>query len=100
MLLDREKTALAVIDIQQVLLPKSEEVTAAYLRAAVRMIRAARVLGLPLLVTEQNPGRLGGTHPEVLPELGDAPRTPRSSSAASPTRTSSPRWRRPAGRSS
>ena len=77
MLLDREKTALAVIDIQQVLLPKSEEVTAAYLRAAVRMIRAAKVLGLPLLVTEQNPGRLGGTHPEVLPELGDAPRIPK-----------------------
>ena len=37
MLLDQEKTALVVIDIQQVLLPKSEEVTAAYLRAAVRM---------------------------------------------------------------
>ncbi len=76
-MLNRENAVLVVIDIQEVLLPKSEEVAAAYLDNAVKLIRAAKVLGLPILVTEQNPTRLGGTHPAVLPELEGVDRIPK-----------------------
>ena len=38
----------------------------------VRLIRGFRALGLPLLVTEQTPEKLGTTIPEVALELGDA----------------------------
>lgn len=76
-MLSRENAVLVVIDIQEVLLPKSEEVAAAYLENAVKLVRAAKVLGLPILVTEQNPMRLGETHPAVLPELEGLARIPK-----------------------
>jgi nicotinamidase-related amidase len=38
----------------------------------VKLIRGFRALGLPLLVTEQTPEKLGTTIPEVALELGDA----------------------------
>ncbi len=74
MMLNRDRAVLVVVDIQEVLLPKSAEVVESYLSNAERMIRAARVLGVPVLVTEQNPERLGGTHPRIAPALeGIAP---------------------------
>jgi nicotinamidase-related amidase len=78
MLLDREQTVLAVIDIQQVLLPKDAEVTEAYLANAAKMIRAARILGLPVLVTEQYPERLGGTTDRIAAEIEGLPRLPKT----------------------
>ena len=74
MLLDREQAVLAVIDIQQVLLPQDAAVADAYLANAAKMIRAARVLGVPVLVTEQYPERLGRTIDRVAAELEGIPR--------------------------
>ncbi len=74
MLLDREQAVLAVIDIQEVLLPQDAAVAEAYLANAAKMVRAARVLGLPVLVTEQYPERLGGTIDRVAAEIGGLPR--------------------------
>ncbi len=74
MLLDREQAVLAVIDIQQVLLPKDAAVAEAYLANAAKMIRAARVTGVPVLVTEQYPERLGGTVDRIAAEIGGLPR--------------------------
>lgn len=74
MLLDREQAVLVVIDIQQVLLPKDAAVAGAYLANAAKMIRVARALGMPVLVTEQYPERLGGTVDSVVAELEGLPR--------------------------
>jgi len=73
-MLRRDAAALVVIDIQEVLLPKDPVVVDRYLARCILMIRAARTLGLPVLVTEQNPERLGGTHPRIAPEIEGIPR--------------------------
>lgn len=74
MLLDREQAVLVVIDIQEVLLPKDAAATETYLSNAAKMIRAARILGLPVLVTEQYPERLGTTIARIAAELEGVPR--------------------------
>ncbi|HOJ69795.1 MAG TPA: isochorismatase family protein [Candidatus Hydrogenedentes bacterium] len=76
-MLKRDAAALVVIDIQEVLLPRDPEVVDRYLSRCVLMIRAARMLGLPVLVTEQNPERLGGTHPRIAPEIEGIARIPK-----------------------
>jgi nicotinamidase-related amidase len=76
-MLDRKECALVVVDIQDVLMPKSEEVVAQYLSRLIKLIHAARTLDMPILVTEQNPERLGGTTARVVEALGDVPRLPK-----------------------
>ncbi len=76
-MLIKEETVLVVIDIQEVLLPKDKEVAESYIGRAAKLVRVARALNVPLLVTEQNPERLGGTHAEILDVLGDTPRMPK-----------------------
>mgnify|MGYP000850297595 CR=1 FL=1 len=64
----REESLLLIIDIQRAMLPVIpawERVA----REAVRLIRAAPVAEVPILVTEQYPEGLGGTIPEVLREI-------------------------------
>jgi len=78
MLLDRAKTVLAVIDIQEVLLTKDAAAAEAYLANAAKMIRVARILGVPVLVTEQYPERLGGTIGRIAAELEGVPRLPKT----------------------
>ncbi len=59
-LLSRRKTALVVIDIQERLLPaisNNEEVV----RNSVLLINGARILGVPIIITEQYPKGLGPT---------------------------------------
>ncbi len=73
----KENTVLVVIDIQDVLLPKATEVAAAYIAQAAKLIRIARALEVPIVVTEQNPERLGGTHAEIVEALEDIPRLPK-----------------------
>jgi nicotinamidase-related amidase len=69
-LLEREKTGLLVIDLQPPLLEKmwnKQELTANVRRLA----EGVRILGLPILLTEQYPQKLGPTAPciaEVLAE--------------------------------
>ncbi len=64
----RANAALAVIDIQERLLPmifEGERVV----RNTVRLIKGARVLGIPVLVTEQYKKGLGATTPAVAAEI-------------------------------
>ena len=64
----RAKAALVVIDIQERLLPmifEGERVV----RNTVRLIKGARVLGIPILVTEQYKKGLGATTAAVAAEI-------------------------------
>jgi nicotinamidase-related amidase len=63
-LLDRERAALVVIDVQEAFRKAVHdfEPTA---RAAGTLVAGARVLGVPVVVTEQYPKGLGATVPEV-----------------------------------
>lgn len=76
-MLMKENSVLVVIDIQNILMPKDQEVTAAYVAQCAKLIRVARTLEIPVLVTEQNPNRLGGTCEEILDTLGETPRLPK-----------------------
>ncbi len=71
--LDRERTALVVIDVQEAF-AKAVERFDEVVRQTSILVRGARTLGLPLLVTEQYPRGLGDTVPAVREALGDEPR--------------------------
>jgi nicotinamidase-related amidase len=68
----RTKAALAVIDIQERLVPSIFEGDRV-VRNAVRLIKGARVLGIPILVTEQYKKGLGATTAAVAAEIADLP---------------------------
>lgn len=68
--LDTQKTGLLVIDMQERLMEVVPN-RAAVLDRAARMVAFARVLGLPICVTEQNPQRLGPTVQELRNPLGE-----------------------------
>src|SRR5262245_1863787 len=64
----RAKSTLAVIDIQERLLPaifESERVV----QNTLRLIKDARVLGIPILITEQYKKGLGPTVPPIAAEI-------------------------------
>lgn len=67
----RADSVLLVIDFQARLMPFIADGAQA-VRETRRLIDAAGLLDVPVLVTEQNPAGLGGTVPELLPE-GAAP---------------------------
>ena len=58
MMLERERSALVLVDYQRRLMPAIEAGEAA-IRQAVFLARVARELGVPVLGTEQNPQGLG-----------------------------------------
>jgi nicotinamidase-related amidase len=63
-LVDCDRAVLVVVDIQEKLaavMPRRETTVA----VAVRLVRAAGVLGVPVLLTRQYPDGLGDTVPEV-----------------------------------
>ena len=64
-------TALVIIDVQEKLIPAMQD-KADLLDNLKKMIKGARVLGLPILFTEQNPAGLGPTVPEIAELLPDA----------------------------
>lgn len=70
-LLQPDHAALVVIDIQEKLVPAIHE-KERLLRNSVLLLRLARVLSLPVLVTTQYRKGLGGTLPEVLAEAPGA----------------------------
>jgi nicotinamidase-related amidase len=72
-LLERERTALVVIDVQEGFRPAVGEFDAVARNAGL-LVQGARILGLPVLVTEQYPRGLGETVPEVAEHLDGAPR--------------------------
>lgn len=63
-MLDRNNAVLMVIDVQERLVGAMHE-RQRLLAGLDRLIRGARVLGLPIVWTEQNPEGLGPTVPEV-----------------------------------
>ena len=66
-----ENSLLAVIDLQQKLVPAMAESEPTTTRAAI-MVRAASELGVDIAVTEQYPKGLGGTIPEIATWLPDS----------------------------
>lgn len=71
-LMNRGDTALLVVDMQEKLvrlLPRHE----ALVWNVGRLIDGAKILGLPVLATEQYPKGLGPTSPELTARLGKIP---------------------------
>jgi len=69
-LLDRDESVLVIIDVQEKYLPHLFE-GARVVEATRRLIEGAKLVGVPILVTEQYPEGLGPTAPVVraaLPE--------------------------------
>jgi nicotinamidase-related amidase len=62
-LLERERAALVVVDVQEGF--RSYDVFAGVAAACGRLVQGARVLGVPIVATEQYPKGLGHTAPEV-----------------------------------
>jgi nicotinamidase-related amidase len=62
-LLARERAALVVVDVQEGF--RRYDAFAAVVEGCAKLVRAARILGLPALVSEQYPKGLGHTVPEV-----------------------------------
>jgi len=72
-LLDRGRSALVVVDVQEAFRPAVagfDDVA----RTVAILVAGARRLGVPVVVTEQYPKGLGATVPEVAEALGDTPR--------------------------
>ena len=66
--LERDRTALIVVDIQEAFrkaVPEFDQVA----RAAATLLEGAKALALPVIVTEQYPQGLGRTAPEVAEHL-------------------------------
>jgi nicotinamidase-related amidase len=68
-LLERERAALVVVDVQEGF--RSYATFEAVASACAKLVRGARILGLPRIVSEQYPKGLGHTAPEV--DLEDEP---------------------------
>ena len=66
--LDIRRTALAVVDVQESFRPHIKEFAETAARVAL-VVHAARLLGVPVVVTEQYPKGLGRTAAEILAVL-------------------------------
>ena len=66
--LDRERTALVVVDVQEAFRPAVLDFERVAFDAA-KLVQGAQILGLPIVVTEQYPKGLGATVPEVAEHL-------------------------------
>lgn len=73
-LLDRDESVLVIIDVQERYIPHLHE-GARVVEAARRLIEGAKLVGVPILVTEQYPEGLGHTTP-VLRDILPADTTP------------------------
>jgi nicotinamidase-related amidase len=73
-LLSRERAALVVVDVQEAFRPYAS--FAGVAQSCAKLVRGARILGLPTQVSEQYPKGLGHTAPEV--GLEDEPRIEKS----------------------
>lgn len=72
-LLERDRTALVVVDVQEGFRKAVGEFDAVARNAGL-LVQGASILGVPVLVTEQYPRGLGGTVPEVAEHLDGVPR--------------------------
>jgi nicotinamidase-related amidase len=71
-LLAPEQSLLLVIDLQEKFVPHLKH-SKRIVQAAKLMIRTARELSIPVLVTEHNPTRIGPTIPELGQSLAGTP---------------------------
>ena len=67
-MLDRKHAALVVVDVQEAFRPAVLDFDEVAANAAT-LVRGARILGLPIVATEQYPKGLGRTVPEVAGHL-------------------------------
>jgi nicotinamidase-related amidase len=72
-MLDRQRTALVVIDVQEGFRKAIAGFDAVVHNAAI-LVQGARVLGVPVVVTEQYPRGLGATVDELAQHLEGVPR--------------------------
>jgi nicotinamidase-related amidase len=71
-LMNREDTALLVVDAQEKLLKLVQN--AGHVQWNIRrLLDAAAVLSVPVAATEQYPEKLGATAPELMERIGSAP---------------------------
>jgi len=70
-MLDRARTALVVIDVQEAFRPAVRDFEGVARHAAM-LVQGARALGVPVMATEQYPRGLGATVPEVAEHLDGA----------------------------
>lgn len=73
-ILDRDRAALVVVDVQEAFRKAVRHFSGVAKRSAV-LVQGAQVLGVPVIVTEQYPQGLGETVPEIAEHLADG--TPR-----------------------
>jgi len=66
--LELTRSALAIIDMQEAFRTTIANFTATAERIAI-MVQGAKLLGLPILITEQYPKGLGHTAPEIIAVL-------------------------------
>ena len=66
--LDRDRAALVVVDVQEAFRPAVRDFDSVAKGVAV-LVQGARILGLPVVVTQQYPKGLGETVPEVAEHL-------------------------------
>ncbi len=66
--LQKEEAILLIIDIQDRLLPVMAQ-RETVLENAIRLVKFSRIMGIPIIVTEQH--NLGPTTPQLRAELGD-----------------------------
>ena len=76
-LLERERTVLVVVDVQEAFRKAVADFDTVAAHAAT-LVRGARALDLPIIVTEQYPRGLGDTVPEVVEHLGATQRLPKT----------------------
>ena len=69
--LDRSRTALVVVDVQEAFRPAVHDFERVARNAGV-LVQGARALGIPVVATEQYPRGLGATVPEVAEHLDGA----------------------------
>ena len=67
-MLDRERAALVVVDVQEAFRPAVQDFDRVARNAAV-LVQGARALGVPVIATEQYPRGLGATVPELAEHL-------------------------------
>jgi nicotinamidase-related amidase len=81
-MLKREDAALVLVDMQEAfreVVPEFDVIV----RRCGQLVRAARILGLPICVTEQYPRGLGPTVAELAELIEDVPRRPKLAFSAS-----------------
>ncbi len=90
-MLNIDSSVLVLIDIQGKLLNVMSE-KEALLGNAQKLVKGLQVLGVPIIVTEQNPGGLGPTQPDLARLLASQPALPKMCLAATGIRVSRPAW--------